>query len=431
MSWKAMYLLDYLRNPRHWPRQSGGEAEDTDDLAVEYRLICSGSFYPAHFLGDWSRSDNARILLDEPVLLLVASRPYERYPQELSLRFTLSSVTETKGIHSSNFHPDDEIASDLASLLTLLTRRLITVSVKTRERYLSFPPGPFPKPPDFLMDYPIPLVTEVKKSYWSPRPIELCYGRDGVTAKSYEPPIEPFDTSWIMNVLRRLPSLPQAEAIVRAARRYTLAMEIIEQQPEISYQLLISVIETLARNAELRWAPTEAEKLQLSSSQNVLALAKSKQLDKELAKCLALAAAEHAGWSGERFKAFILENVKHDDLKEKDSLFCVPLEFCPSPDDYVSALTRIYRMRGSASHGGHPYPESGLIGQSPRMSYKAFSEIMSGQSPFPPVTWFERIVSSSVRSYLRSQEEQARNASVAAHPPDGSIAPTSGDGSSR
>jgi hypothetical protein len=36
------------------------------------------------------------------------------------------------------------------------------------------------------MDYPIPLVTDIRQSYWSPRPIMLSYGRE-VTAKSYRP----------------------------------------------------------------------------------------------------------------------------------------------------------------------------------------------------------------------------------------------------
>jgi hypothetical protein len=74
-----MYLLDYLRDPRYWPGESRGKAGD-HDVAVEYRLLCSGTFYPGHFHGDWSHSDVARILLRLPVLLLVASRPYENYP---------------------------------------------------------------------------------------------------------------------------------------------------------------------------------------------------------------------------------------------------------------------------------------------------------------------------------------------------------------
>jgi hypothetical protein len=195
--------------------------------------------------------------------------------------------------------------------------------------------------------------------------------------------MEPFDADLTMNLLRLLPSFPAAKAIIRAARRYSLAMENIEQQPEVSYQHLISAVETLAGNVELQWTPAEQDKLKLTSSQKVLALAKSKGLDPETAKSLALAAAEHAGWSGERFSAFILENFQHEEMKGDDRLFCIPSDFCPAVEDYQSSLKKIYGMRGKSGHQGHPYPDSALIGTSPQMPAKAFREIMGGGGPHP------------------------------------------------
>ena len=105
---------------------------EKDSIRVEYRLICSGMFYPAHFMGDWSHSDSARILLSLPVELLVAGRPYDDYPQELALRFVAPLVHEEEGCVSHSYYPDVEIASDFAALCTLLCRRLVTTLLETR-----------------------------------------------------------------------------------------------------------------------------------------------------------------------------------------------------------------------------------------------------------------------------------------------------------
>src|SRR5438309_521706 len=117
-----MHILDFLKDAREESKA------DEDSVRVEYRLVCSGTLYPADFRGDWSKSDVARILLRQPAELLVASRPYDDYPQELVLRFVAPLVTEKEGNSSHVHHSDQEIASDLAALLTLLCRRLITVS---------------------------------------------------------------------------------------------------------------------------------------------------------------------------------------------------------------------------------------------------------------------------------------------------------------
>src|SRR5262245_7588922 len=189
-----MHILDYLKNAEaniQVDENSVVRFEyrlDENSVRVEYRLICSGMFYPAHFLGDWSHSAGARILLSLPVELLVASHPYEDYPQELVLRFVASRVSETEGRSSHSYYPDLEIASDVAALLTLLCRRLVTVSAKVREQYecANVPP--------ILADYPIPVMTTVRMSYWKKRPLEFLYGLEGVKVKSYHPPYVPFDS---------------------------------------------------------------------------------------------------------------------------------------------------------------------------------------------------------------------------------------------
>ena len=163
-----MHILDYLKSAEANIQVDENSIVrfdyglDEDSVQVEYRLLCSGMFYPNHFLGDWSKSDGARILLQLPIQLLVASRPYEEYPQELVLRFVSSMVHETEGNVHHSFHADPEIASDVAALLTLLCRRLVTVSGKVREQYKTV------HVPAILADFPIPAVTTMKMSVTVP-----------------------------------------------------------------------------------------------------------------------------------------------------------------------------------------------------------------------------------------------------------------------
>jgi hypothetical protein len=252
------------------------------------------------------------------------------------------------------------------------------------------------------MDYPIPVVTRTRNSHWAPRPIEFLYGLEGVRFKSYQPPIQPFDAKWVMTALKRLPDLAVAEALVRAARRYALAMELIEEQPEICYQLFISAVETMAQEVELGWKPEAQDKLELHSSQALLKSAARIGLSEEVAKQLALEACKDHSWSGRKFKEFILENIAAEGLAKKDDLFIVPEFSSPHPEDFAEALTRIYRIRGGATHRGHDFPPSARIGPSHMIPSAAVGDIMN-HKPFPPVGWFERVVQNAICGYVRKQ----------------------------
>jgi hypothetical protein len=117
-----MHVLEYLRGPKC-------EKKPKDSLYAEYRLLCSGTLHRLG-LGDWSKSEIARSLLDEPLLLFVASRPIDDDPLELVLQLTVPQVEEKEetklGPSIHLYHPDDEVVRDLTALLSLLCRRLIT-----------------------------------------------------------------------------------------------------------------------------------------------------------------------------------------------------------------------------------------------------------------------------------------------------------------
>jgi hypothetical protein len=391
-----MHILNYLKTANQniqVDKNSVVQFEyrlDKNSVRVEYRLICSGMLYPAHFLGDWSDSDGARILLRLPVELLVASQPYDDYPQELVLRFVAPLVNEQDGKISHLYHPDLEIASDVAALLTLLCRRLVTVSAKLREQYDTKDVTPI------LADCPIPVVTNMKMSYWTKRPLE------GVKAKGYHPPHVPFDSAEVIHTLLTLPKLKVASAVVRAARLYASAMERIESQPEICYQLFISAAETMAGAVFEEWEPDTEKKIE-SKGALVSYATTTENLSRDVAERLALQACKDNPWSNRKFKRFLLDNINQEAISRADDLFIVPQDFCPKEAQIEQALGEIYQSRSGATHSGYSYPASAAIGPSLRVPMKAYDALFNQQRPFPPIGWFERVVNNAICGFLRSQ----------------------------
>lgn len=405
-----MHILDYLKDAEqniqvdehsvaHFEPRLG-----KDSVRVEYRLICSGMFYPAGFLADWSHSDVARILLSLPVELLVASHPYDSYPQELVLRFVVPLVQETDGKVSSLYHPDQEIASDLAALITLLCRRLVTVAVKAREQYHD------PRIPPILADCPIAAATTARLSYWARRPMHFLYGLEGVQVQSYHPPPQPFDSGGIIGILLALPKSPIAPAILRAARLYALAMELIESQAETCYQLFISAVETMAGAVLEGWEPDTESKVAAKGGLVSYAM-KKERLCREAAERLALEASRGNPWSSRKFKKFLLDNLNREAIRTEDKLFIVPQEFCPKDDAEIErTLGEVYRIRSGVTHSGLPYPDSAPIGPSPTAPFKAWSALFTKEHPFPPIGWFERVVNNAICNYLRRELGDASDA---------------------
>ncbi len=404
-----MHILDYLEDAEkkiHVDEESVVHFDnrlEKDSVRVEYRLLCSGMLFPTHLVGDWSKSDAARILLSLPIELLVASRPYDEYPQELVLRFVARLVKETGGISTHLYYPDEEIASDLAALLTLLCRRLVTVATKVREQYDTA------VVPPVLADFPVPALLRLRMAYWNPRPIDVCYGRDGVQYKSYHPPNVAFDSSHVMRVLSLLPKLKEASALVRAARLYASAMERMESEPDIPYQLLISAVETLAGAVLEGWEPDEDRKL-ASKGALISYATKTEKLGKEVAERLALEACRDNPWSNRKVRKFLLDNLDLKAISCEDDLFIVPREMCPKGAAIEGAIGEIYQTRSGATHGGHSYPASAAVGPSPRVPSDAFDALINEQPPFPPIGWFERVVNYSINAFILSRVEQASSA---------------------
>jgi hypothetical protein len=201
-----MDVLDYLGDPKC-------EKKPKDSLLAEYRLLCSGTLY-RRLLGDWSKSEVARCLQDNPLLLFVASRPFDDYPLELAIQLTVPVVEEKEetrtGVSTYTYHPDEEVVRDLAALLSLLCRRLITVAGKASERNADYRHALFEGRP-----VPLPLATSMQRVYWRPHPYTVITSFQGQELLDYNPRPKSIDARRLTELLLGLPKLQHALSTAR------------------------------------------------------------------------------------------------------------------------------------------------------------------------------------------------------------------------
>jgi hypothetical protein len=399
-----MYLLQFLEKAAS--RAAKAAAGDVD---VEYRLACSGELYNRRVLTfDWRKSDVTRVLLRTPLELFVASHPFNDYPQELCARITLSHVTEevTKGNSSasSTLVPDEDVMEDLCSILSLLSRRLISPIRKTRERRPndSYALGVMDGLGSYALEFPAPIMPVARVAVWSRRPATYLTSMEGLRVSDNNPPPVGVDHEALADFLLKLPTIPNAVEIVYASRLYRAALELIESRPDIAYLLLISTVESLAAVALGDYEPTELEKLGTESAVVVQKCALKLGLDEKKAKLLALESSRGAYWLGKKFKKFLLDFVSLDELAAKDRVFLVPENFCPRKEDVPKALSRIYDARSGNLHRASPFPKSVGLGTSPWIKPGQLPTGWMFESSFevPPVPWFERVVSIAALKFL-------------------------------
>jgi len=382
-----MYLIDYV--------QGAKQNEQEGDVAVEFRLCCSGTIYQDGIIGDWRKSDARRILLTRPFQLIVASDSAEEYPQEVALRFLTASVTERQADFSHTFLPSHEIARDVCALLTLYCRRLFTVVSQVRERYTSELGIP-----EVLQDLPRPIMYSSPVNAWKRRPAYVVYGLNGQDFVDHQPPPRAIDRARLEDLLFCLPRLSIANSLIRAARLYSLAMELIETQVEISYQLLISAVETMAGEAFKGWCPTKTD--QLRTKEGLRKAAIDEGLGESAAKRIALEACKDNPWSRRKFKEFLKTFADPCKLEVQDDLFIVPDEARPkNAQEMECALNAAYSCRSGATHSGESFPATAVIGPSPNMPIAAIHDIISGRVQVPPIGWLERVASEAISTYVK------------------------------
>ena len=390
-----MHVLEYLSDPRC-------EQKPDDSVRAEYRLLSSGVLH-RDMIGDWSKSEVARILLNDPLLLFVASRPFEDHPLELVLHLAVPLVRDEADNFLTSYHPDAEVAKDLAALLSLLCRRLITVAGKTHERHLT---TCYRHPLFDGVPLPLPLANAMQRSYWPSRPSIVSTGLNTQRIEDYNPWPKPVDAAKLTKMLLSLPRLAHRKSIVASSRLYALALELIHERPDISYQLLISSVETIASAALSSFQPADEEKVK--HKQGVFDLAVSLGLKEDAASKLAIEACKGDYWIMRKFKRFLIENSSDLIWEEQDDLYRIPHKvLIPQRDTFEKTLRNIYNTRSKATHEGRPFPVTATHTGSPYLSSELASTLIrsasSGQMPvFPPVIWFERVVNSAISGFWES-----------------------------
>jgi hypothetical protein len=386
----SMYVLQFLADP-------ACGAEPSKSLSVEYRLLCSGTVY-RNIIGDWSKSEASRFLLAPPLMLYAASRPIYEYPLELLLRFKVAQQKKTaQGMGgstiSSIFHPDAEVAQDLAALLTLLCRRLMTVSGKSQEEHADY------QYPEFG-HVPFPVATSLRRIYWPPLPATVITSISSQEVHDNNPPPLSVDPQALTALLTALPSSQYAESIVASARLYALALELIRDQPDISYQLLISAVETLANEALNSFQPDDDEKVE--HQRTVFNLMKDLGIGDDIARQVAIAACKREHWATRKFKKFLKDNIDSSIWEKEDDLFKTLPNSVPLRDQFEKTLGKIYDARSKATHFGQQFPISAAYAGGPMIPAAITTSLLSADPIFPPVVWFERLVNKAITRFWQS-----------------------------
>jgi hypothetical protein len=381
-----MYVLQYLDDPKC-------EKKPSQALHAEYRLLCSGTLHH-DCIGDYTKSEGVRILLNEPLLLFVASRPFDDYPLELALQLTVPQVEERNetslGTSFFTFHPDEEVVSDLAALLSVLCRRLITVAGKANQRFEDHSHVLFDRQP-----FPLPLATSMRRVFWRPHPFSVITSRDGQEIRDHNPPPKPVVAGKLTAFLLGLPRLEHAESLVASCRLYAKALELIHDRPDIAYPLLISSVETIANGVHREFQPSDDDKVK--HQKGVYDLAIRLGLGEPAARQLAIEACRREWWATRKFRQFLVENHAPSLWTEKDELFHeMPQRQMPKREEFEQILTKIYHARSKATHEGRPFPVTASYTGGPTMSVQAANALLDSDSPFPPVSWFERVVNSAL-----------------------------------
>jgi hypothetical protein len=384
-----MYLLKFLEEAHD--HCIGGEE-------VEYRLACSGELYNRKVItADWRKSDVTRILLNDPFLIFVTSRPFDSYPQELSVRMTLNFVTEEGGAPNMRgsriFLPDEDVIEDLCAILSLLSRRLISAVTKTRQKLddESTPRG-------LPSEVPMPILGHTKVNAWRRRPVTIITGWTSQEFRSNDPPPVGVDPQALGKFLIELPGMRNAQDIVHAARQYKSALELIEERPDTAYLALVSVVESLASVALKEFEPDEAEKVKFHAP--VEKRAREFGLCEAQARALALEACKGQRWLKRKFVKFCVDYCGAEQLKSPDRVFLVLEHLNPPEAEFESAVGRIYDARSKNLHVGSPFPPGIGIGMSPSIKVRDLPIDPLGRPEIPPVPWFERIVSTAAQKFL-------------------------------
>lgn len=394
------FLVPFLRN------EYGQNTHD--EIEVEYRLACSGSIYNGSVIcSDWTKSQAARLFATDRFRLIALYDRQDPYPQELSLTFKCRFIEVNwqmgESPSTTTFAPHSEIASDLAAALTLFARRLITVSGMVRETHNCSSSNP--------VDYPAPIQGKngpawpLKASTIISKPKADLSGVD-IELIQHAPEDAGLDQHALERFLKWIGDQPEslASPYLLALRLYQQALRLIHEEVTVSYQLLISAIETIATAAI---SPPAIDEI-LEKKKRLVSYLGEQGLDKEQVRKAVEADTKGASWNSHRFMKFIQGNIQQNVWSWPDSLYPGNLyleDFMPRRGELRKMLANVYGLRSAATHSGKPFPDYVSIGLSPFISDKAMMQLgpiwpkcdkPKASSYVPPILWFERLVQSAL-----------------------------------
>jgi len=369
---------------------------------VEYQLYSWGEIYRP-FQGDREHSIAAQhILRCFPFKLFSSSLPEGPLPQKLCLTFRAPLETRHKGHLVGNF--PREIAKEFTAFLSLITRRRIFVTKKTRSDGL-------------------PMEEEVE-----------LYQRSHFQEKQMDKMIKPKE---IKQLLDKLQAIDEhiANGFILAIRLYHSATEMMYTEPEFSYLFLISSLEAISSTVFRDWEPNKRDFLdKRSPGWTELEKALSSQEQKEKLQKLLLT---NERFTRQKIVRFVEKyapgrfyNETEDDAKPH--YLTVMYERGPNGlgrgyidnsftslqkwekierKDLESVLKKVYKARSKLIHNGIRLPESivmGLRGVKAQLMAELTERVIKYKGEFslqiPTLLTFERLVSYSLVEFLRKYQ---------------------------
>ena len=386
-----LYVLRFL----------AGQTLTDDAQACEYRLTCSG------FLsGNVPRGGgNARVLMAKPFEWVVASEvwrkvPTDEWPQETMVRFQVMPIDRIVGNAHHSYYPDDELAHALAALLSLLTRRLISVAGCVSYRTVD-------KGPDRpILELPLPLFTRLQLRHWQLQPhVVLRRAQESeARAVDYNPEPKTVDRDAYASLLSALPQLKAARSLVLAARLYSQALALVHQEPDMAYLLVTMAIECVASQA-VDGTKTDDEIGKGISSEFRSFMQTLGANESQTRKAIVMAIPQH-GRPTYQFRAFA-EEFCTEELFGEDDLFRIGTfaHLLPTKDTLKRAAISVYEQRSKFVHEGKPYPATIALGLAPKVDTRAFQIDDEKGLPIPPFAWAERLAHVSIVNYWRKESQ--------------------------
>jgi len=371
---------------------------------VEYQLYSWGEIFCSSFQGPREHLTEARhILRCFPFKLFSSSLPEGPLPQKLCVTFRAPLETRQEGHLVGNF--PHEIAKEFTAFLSLITRRRIFVTKKTRSDGL-------------------PIEEEVE-----------LYQHLHSQEKQGSKGVDPEQIRQLLDNLRALDE-PIANSFVLAMRLYHSATEMMYTEPEFSYLFLISSLEAISSTVFRDWEPKKRNFLNKGFPGWIeLEKALSSQEQKEKLQKLLLTNERFmrqkivlfvGKYAPERFFNENVDDAKPDYLtviveRGPDGLGRPYVSHSPislkdrekiEKKDLKSVLRNIYDARSRLIHKGIRLPSYISIGHFPKISAETAAELTAAiikdkgetSRKIPPLLTFEKLVSYSMVEFLRKYE---------------------------